>query len=438
MRNLFGRRNQSANVTIPVRGNVDAVYVVYVAPAGGSIPGPDSLGDAARHWTETHLQPPLQSVVSEFQGRALVSMQAQRVDQLPQPPIGVLRYTGLGELEERVLTSATHAVVVGCPDLNAPPRVGLWTALATALAVAELTGGVIFDPEALRIVKPDAAKQWFSERGTIAVSKHVIVPFSLGHQAGLGWMTTRGLGKFGLDDLELRDVSPNLDRLNVLVNAVAQALVETTLAKSAEAKGEISLIVMPTELQIDASLVGRAHGRPASGEFSRPVVVSLSHDPRARAPEPPMIRIQPPQGESDAGVWLNRVAGVLLGSTNDVRMANTDSDRMTEAHQRAINELPYARDRFHKGLRPGELLFVKRGFDTASGSKEYLWLVVTQWSGDQIVGQIANEPLDVPSITSGQTVTISAGDLFDWMIQVPGDRDEGGYTSQVAMEDDKR
>src|SRR5258705_1941411 len=113
MRNLFGRRNQSANVTIPVRGMVDAMYVVYVAPAGGSVPGPESLGDAARHWTETHLKPPLQSLVSEFQGRALVSMQAQRVDQLPQPPIGVLRYTGLGELEERVLTSATHAVVGG-------------------------------------------------------------------------------------------------------------------------------------------------------------------------------------------------------------------------------------------------------------------------------------------------------------------------------------
>src|SRR5262249_26886322 len=153
------------------------------------------------------------------------------VDKLPfpQPPVSLLRYTGLGELEERVFGAARHAVVIGCGDWNAPPRVGLWSALAMALGSAAHLDGVIFDPDALRIVSRQAALEWFTDRGAIAASQHILVPFSVGHEDGLGWMTTRGLEKFGLPDLELRDVPPNLDRLSVLMNSVAQLLVETTL-----------------------------------------------------------------------------------------------------------------------------------------------------------------------------------------------------------------
>ncbi|MBO0682226.1 MAG: DUF2314 domain-containing protein [Candidatus Dormibacteraeota bacterium] len=108
---------------------------------------------------------------------------------------------------------------------------------------------------------------------------------------------------------------------------------------------------------------------------------------------------------------------------------------MLEAHDKAMSELPYAKQRFAAGLRAGELLYVKRGFDTRSGSKEYLWFVVTGWAGTQLRGQVANEPSDVPSLTTGQTVTLDQIDLFDWLIQMPGGRSEGGYTARVTMEE---
>jgi uncharacterized protein YegJ (DUF2314 family) len=100
--------------------------------------------------------------------------------------------------------------------------------------------------------------------------------------------------------------------------------------------------------------------------------------------------------------------------------------------------MPYAKKRFADGLRPGELLFVKHGFETQSGSQEYLWLVVTQWPGQHVVGQLANDPQDVPGLKIGQTVTVAEADLFDWMIQLPGDQSEGGYTSQVVIEESRR
>jgi uncharacterized protein YegJ (DUF2314 family) len=35
----------------------------------------------------------------------------------------------------------------------------------------------------------------------------------------------------------------------------------------------------------------------------------------------------------------------------------------------------------------------------------------------------------------GMTVLLEEADIFDWMLQLPGDRTEGGYTSKVALEE---
>ncbi len=69
---------------------------------------------------------------------------------------------GLGELEERIVRSATEVVLVTGHDLNIRPRVGMWAALAAALGVSELLQGAVFDPDALRIIDPEKAARWFS------------------------------------------------------------------------------------------------------------------------------------------------------------------------------------------------------------------------------------------------------------------------------------
>lgn len=412
-------------------------FVVYFAPSGDVPPDPASLRPAIESWRDEHLTDPLQAVVASLQDHDLVSLRVENVADIPAPPVDLLRHTGLGELEERILGAATHALVCSGLDLNVPPRMGLWSCLAAALAVAEQLEGIIFDPEALRIVRRDRAGHWFTPNGTIAVSQHIIVPFSTGHDAGLGWMTTRGLGKFGLPDIELRDVPPNLDQLNVLMNSVAQLVVEAALRRCDATRGEDVPLEVPAQLEIDRATVARAHGAalPAGSPNETMSRVGLRFDPREREPEPPMIHLLPPDGEADPGVWLNRVAETLLGYSGEHRMVNDESERMLEAHTRAVSELPHAKQRFTAGLRPGEVLYVKHGFDTRTESREYLWLVVTEWTGGSVRGLIVNEPMDVPSLTLGQTVTVDEAGLFDWMIQLPGDRREGGYTLTVTLEE---
>jgi uncharacterized protein YegJ (DUF2314 family) len=134
-------------------------------------------------------------------------------------------------------------------------------------------------------------------------------------------------------------------------------------------------------------------------------------------------------------VWLNHVASELLGGSRDIRMAKTEGDSMQRAHERALGELPQIKERFLAGLKPGEVLFVKHGFPTTTGSREYIWAAVNRWQGSRLTVQVANDPNEVEGLRMGMTVLLEEADIFDWMLQLPGDRTEGGYTSKVALEE---
>lgn len=432
----MAKRDESPSVTIPMSSEVAAFYVVYFPRTWSAPPGIPDFGRAAALWRQKHLRSPLQEAVAKLQESGLISVRIESAESLPAPPLDVLRYTGLGELEERVISAATQVVLVSCGDPNTAPRIGLWSTLALALAIAEELNGVVFDPEAMRIVKRDSGIAWFGPTGAIAASQHIIVPFSVG-RSGLGWMTTRGLGKFGLPDLELRDVPPNLDKLTILMNAIGQFLIETALDRTLETKGRAAEITVPGEITVDGTLVARAHARADESQATAtpPVTVGLRFDPAGASPPPAMVQIVPPRGSiSEPSVWLNAILERLVGSSRLSRRVRTGDDAMMEAHERATAELPYAKQRFEAGLQPGEVLYVKRGFETSSGSREFLWLAVTRWTADHVVGQLANQPDDVPGLRLGQTVTVAEAEIFDWMIQMPDDRSEGGYTSAVALQ----
>lgn len=437
MSRFFHRDRPPASVTIPITGTVGSAYAVFFAPGSDRSPTPDALAEAAARWSDTHLEPPLRDAVGVYRRGGLLSIELRPAADLPPLPIPVLRHMGLGELEERIVRSATEVVLVTGHDLNVRPRVGMWAALAAALGVSELLQGAVFDPDALRIIDPEKAARWFSPTGEIGVTKHIIVPFSIGDR-GLGWMTTRGLEKFGLPDLELRDVPPNLNQLSVLMNAVGQFLVEETLRKVAESKGKVDQLTIAAEISVDRALVARAGAsKPDDAQTaSGAAPVALRYDATDSVPGPPMIRIERPSGFSgDTGIWLNHVAGQLLGSEDKVQMADTSGQAMTRAHERAVAELPLVKQRFVAGLKPGEVLFIKHGFPTSTGSKEYIWATVNRWEGSALTVQVANDPADVPGLQIGMTVMLDASDVFDWMLQLPGDRTEGGYTTKVVVDE---
>jgi uncharacterized protein YegJ (DUF2314 family) len=432
-----GHADPPATLTIPISGMVQPAFAVYFGAGSGELPTADAAAGALDQWASAHIPSPLREAVAAFRKAGLLSIGVRPAAQLPLPPIELLQHMGLGELEERIARSATHVVLVVAKDLNMPPRAGLWAALAGALAVRDLVQGVIFDPESLRIIKAEEGAGWFSPNGVVRVAEHIIVPFSIGDR-GLGWMTTRGLGKFALPDLELRDLPPNLDKLSIFMNAVAQYLVEAAFREVAARKANIDRLELPAEVSIDRALVARALRQKddnASTDDGR-VTAVLRFDSDPSTSGPPMIRIErPPSFAGDTGVWLNHVAGELLGKSHKTLMAKTEGDSMQRAHDRALSELPQIKQRFVAGLKPGEALFIKHGFPTTTGSREYLWAVVNRWQGTSLTVQVANDPHQVEGLRMGMTVLLEEADVFDWLIQLPGDRTEGGYTSKVALDE---
>jgi uncharacterized protein YegJ (DUF2314 family) len=414
--------------------------VFFIADQG--IPEGEDLVGSDPVWAPEHVRDPLGAAIADFRKRGLVLIEVVAKDELPDLPLQLLESIGLPELEERVLGAATHAVLVRALDLNVAPRIGIWAVLEAACEIADRLHGVVFDPEGLRVITLDKASQYFERNGAIVIRDHVIVPFSV-NDRGVGWMTTRGMSKFGLPELEVRDIPPDLIQLSYLVNTTGQFLVEHAFRTIAAAKkaGATGLEVPPA-IALDGALLARANGdawEAGASASVRSTVVSLRFTAPKSGEATPFAQIVPPPGFSgDMGVWLNASLRELLGPRQDhIVHVDTGGEAMQRAHVRSVAELPDVKARFSAGLRPGQILYVKHGFPTPDGSKEYMWLAVEQWTGGQVVGTLVNEPDEVPELELGQKVAIDEADIFDWMIQLSAARREGGYTLDVASNESR-
>lgn len=421
---------------MPLLPLVPVLLTVFFIAERGIPDGEDLLGSDPV-WAREHVPDPLGPAIADFRKRGLVLIEVVAKDELPELPLQLLESMGLPELEERVLGAATHAVLVRALDLNVAPRIGLWAVLEAACEIAHRLHGVVFDPEGLRVIALDKASEYFRRNGAIVIRDHIIVPFSVDDR-GVGWMTTRGMSKFGLPELEVHDIPPDLLQLSYLVNTTGQFLVEHAFHTIGAARkaGATGLEVPPT-IPLSAALFARADGgewEPGASGGSRSTAVSLSFTSPKAGEATPFAQIVPPPGFSgDMGVWLNASLSELLGPRPDyIVHVDTAGEAMQAAHLRAVEELPDVKARFRTGLRPGQILYVKHGFPTPDGSKEYMWLAVEQWTGAQVVGTLVNKPDEVPELELGQEVGIDEADIFDWMIQLSADRREGGYTLDVA------
>jgi uncharacterized protein YegJ (DUF2314 family) len=62
-------------------------------------------------------------------------------------------------------------------------------------------------------------------------------------------------------------------------------------------------------------------------------------------------------------------------------------------------------------------------------------VAVNTWTGDRLKGQLANEPDVRRDLRAGQTVWLAEQEIYDWMIQLPDGRTEGGYTTAVVEQE---
>ena len=449
------------DVRIPLLPTPTVGLVVYCRySTERSLPSEQEAEDIIWNWIQEGTEEPLREAVIAFIEQSNLTMELHERDDVPPPPDGLLRAYNPGETEERRYREATHAVVIEAHDLLLPPRVGLWAALAAARALASsLTGAVILDPEYPRLLPLNVANEPLPAEGHIRVVDHILIPYSTDPKTGLLWMTTKGMSRFGLPDLELKDVPPNLaPSLMPVINGVAQHLVESAMNHAQEVGPSggferVSVLPMKAEFPFTMDDIRRAYAR-SEEEAERMAEEDAETDAESDAigetqfrlevvggsrRQPPLVRLLPSQetgaDTSESGVWLNSLLGDLFGSDPELAMVETGDEQMEAAHEQALNELPLVRARFQAGFQSGEVLHIKHGFPTTGDNHEYMWIAVTGWKDGRIRGRLANDPQYRRDLRAGQSVEIGEEEVYDWLIVHTDGRTEGAYTNRALTEE---
>jgi uncharacterized protein YegJ (DUF2314 family) len=421
-------------VSVPLPPSVGPEFVVYFRPLGHTLPTAANLRSRVRRWVEHGTTEPTRTALRAYIDREMLDFRVGTRSSQPAPSVDLLRTMGAGSEELRRLQRATHRIVVLSADRPGPPHYGLWSAIASSRALAGDLGGVILDPELPRLEPLGSHSQPLPPELRVQLGDHIVVPYSM-DERGLGWMTTNGMRKFGLPDLQIEDFPPNLhDKLAILMNGMARRVFAELRAQTADRP------VRPEVLQIGPEIRLSLQDFTAEGEPPPKVLhgargwtrVRLRYDP-GRNSTTPFLTLLPPRGfRGDQGVWLNALLTDLFGAEDTLRTVDKNSSAMEAAHQRAVEELPVVKQRFQRGLQPEQTLFVKYAFPTSGDGHEYMWIAVNTWKGGRLRGQLANDPQWRRDLRAGQTVELDEKDVFDWMIQLPDGHSEGGYTTTVV------
>lgn len=81
----------------------------------------------------------------------------------------------------------------------------------------------------------------------------------------------------------------------------------------------------------------------------------------------------------------------------------------------------------------GERSFmVKAALKTSKGSAEHIWVGAVSHKGDRFTGRLANDPVDIPGVRNGSSVSFTRADIDDWMYLRNG-KIVGNETARVII-----
>lgn len=198
-------------------------------------------------------------------------------------------------------------------EVNRPPRAGLWAVLLMGLQLATAFGGVVLDFEAWRAITVDGSEDQLKADGSIVAVGQISVLHSA--PTGCGRVTSKGLSKFGLCELELRGFAGTRLPTGALLNAVAQTLIEAALAEVAKRPDFEHLeacLRIPEVLEVEPAVVRRANEWPeCAGDAAKSFGVRLRCRP-ANADLTGFVELVPPDPAEPVDHWLDRAERWLL------------------------------------------------------------------------------------------------------------------------------
>ncbi|RJL32581.1 hypothetical protein D5H75_13760 [Bailinhaonella thermotolerans] len=202
---------------------------------------------------------------------------------------------------DRIARARVHYAVTCAAPPGWPP-LHLWALWQAVSLLAERTGGLRLDPHTPRLIPAGWRPRPPTRPERFAVGDWARV---LGFQDDDGGtrLHTAGMHVFGLPDLEVRDVRPDLCRAWArLLLGLARALVHRQWADLAAEPARVSR-VLPGRLEITASDVAAALAEPLPAHPARRVAVSLRHATPVAGSRPRLAVGPPPERRGPVRTW---------------------------------------------------------------------------------------------------------------------------------------
>lgn len=404
-----------------------AVYYTQ-APASEPLAALRSL--AAGNWKQlTLVTGPLPKTPGGMMANAILEQDVQK-HYLPPSPAALKHFArGLSDAQMTALQASRQALIMNFSHPKVHAMDGLRNAYGLAEQVARKTGGLLWDEESREVFTPD---KWHERRlakwtGKVPeVSAHTAI-HSYRHGELLRAISL-GMAKFGLPDIVVDQfASSSSGAMATLINVVGQSLAEGAPI-GADGQFDIDLArIAHKEMRED--VLGDL--KPNAQKIGKLILVKAepdAGDPPNRIAAISFARYPGP----DVHARQSALLASLFGSSDGIKYIS-HSDELEKASELARKKLAAMEAQFARGLPPGEYIQVKSPFETTSGGNEWMWVEIKKWKGNDIEGLLKNEPYEVPSLRSGQSVRVKLDEVFDYTRSFPDGRQEGNTTGPIIQ-----
>ncbi|MBS2009746.1 MAG: DUF2314 domain-containing protein [Cyanobacteria bacterium SZAS TMP-1] len=314
-----------------------------------------------------------------------------------------------------------------------PPRYEFCTRGAAA-SLAAMYKAPVADMSATKLLSADQASAILPADGQKPRYADWLTSISSESETGM-WLTTKGMYRVGLPELQAVDAPPQLDRaLPQLITGLGWKLCQIQseqLASDRKANFKI-----PSEIEVATADIEQAYGEPINGHGK--ASVHLRMEKSLTGSEDFLTIETPADSDKDNGEYLTEICIQLFGQVpGKIVNASSDDPKLQKAIAEAKDSFQSVRKKALSGKLPlGYSVSVKYPIQPESRATEYIWASITDWSSDsQVKGFVENDVYLDPTIKPGQKVVIKTISIVDWIIRDShGAITEGGFTQKVLTQ----
>ena len=416
------------NLILPVPELISAVYLVPVPLSAQAAEDRATAGLSAR------VASPVAVAARMMLDGGALTVHAVSSSSLPPVPGPLQEYLGVARELVRAVAEASDFVAVRASGPPGWPPMHEWAGRACAAVLATQCGVPLVDAVIPKILAADAALRTLPRAQDARF--RLADWMSVFHSAGIGGlgMTTKGLGRFGLPELQARNVPPQLGQAwTRVLTGLASNLLGSWLDALRD-RAEPAFAQLSAVLEVGEGDIARAYDAPVTEGAAVPV--RLTFDPSPQDSTDSFLSVQPPdEYPASAGEFLAGVCTALFGQHELPIRYLAPSDEMQRAMQDARAALPAVRTRFLAGdLPPRAQLMIKHEI-SAPGQAEYPWAYVTSWTDPaRVLGNAAGDATLDLGIRTGRPIVVATETIIDWAIWIDGKGIvEGGRTNVIAQ-----